>query len=187
MSIKLITFSRVFFPFIWGYKATTMIVIYLVFNGETFLKRGFAELAGYTFSGVAHAEIDALTAGLSWITKNVPDFEKESLEVIFCGASRAKLLKGALSGESFSDYDPGVLETIRKFKGVRYSSQNKIVSDDPVFNLYGFSNEVFELFYSRDNGYLHKVHDEIDEKKRVHLVGEPEIRWKNGMPTTEWT
>jgi len=187
MAIKLITYSRIFNPYVWGYKTNTVIVIYLVFDGEKFLKRGFAEHAEYTFGGAIYAEIDALDAGLLWITKNIPDFEKDNLEVIFCGASRAKLIKSANSGEPFSDYKTGVLEIIRKFKGVRYSSQNKIISDNPVFNLYEFSNEVFELFYSRDNGYLHKVHDEIDEKKRIHLVGEPEIRWKNGAPATEWT
>ena len=134
-----------------------------------------------------YAEIDALEAGLSWITKTVPGFEKENLEIIFCGASRVKMLKGARDGTSFSEYKPTIPETVRKFKEVRYSSQGKIISDDPIFDLYGFSDGIFELYYGTDNGYLHKVHDEFDEKKEVHLVGEPEIRWKNGMPTTEWT
>ena len=190
MTIKLITYSRAFFPYIWQYKTTVMIGAFLVLRENNLLKRSFAELCGYMGEGTAYAEIDALAAGLSWIIQNVPDIERETLEVVFCGVARTKIKKDIENGALLNDYKlKQVLEMILKFDNVIYSSQGKIIGedDDDTYNLYDFANKVFELYYGRNNGYMHAIYEEVGENRKMMIVGEPEMRWKKGLPIEEWS
>jgi hypothetical protein len=188
MTIKLITYARAFYPYIWGQKSTIMISVFLVIRDGKLLKRSFAEIDGYTNEGVLYAEIDALVAGISWIIQNVPDINREKLEVVFCGTSRTKIIKGIKNGEWFNDYKRAqVLGMVHQFDDVKYFSQGEIIDDNPIYDLYGFANKIFELYYGRDNGYLHTIYEETGENKKMMIVGEPEVRWKDGYPNTEWS
>ena len=190
MTIKLITYSRTFFPYIWGYKIPVMIELFLVMRGDKLLKRSFTETSAYNNEGMPYAEIDALATGLSWIIQNVPDIYKERLEVVFCGAARTKVKKDIENGALFNNYKlERILKMICKFDGVIYSSQGKIITEDDndIFNLYDFTNKVFELHYGRDIGFMHTVYEEVGEDKKMMIVGEPEIRWRNGSPVVGWS
>jgi len=173
MTIKLITYARAFFPYIWQYKTTTMIGVFLVLKDNKLLKRSFAEVCGYTNEGVAYAEIDALTAGLSWIIQNVPGIEREKLEVIFCGSARVRMKKDIENGALLNNYKLyQVLKMVLMFDDVSYHSQGKIISedDDDTFDLYNFANKAFEFYYGRDNGYVHTIYEEVGENKKMMIV-----------------
>ena len=186
MTIKLITYSRAFFPYIFGYKIIVAIRVFLVTRDGKIIKRGFSETSSYAFNGMQYAEIDALGEGLSWIIANVPGFEKEKLEVFFCGASRTTMKKDIEVGVLMNGYRcKEIFDMIEKFDEVRYTSQGKIISEDSAFDLYEFSNKVFELHYGRDNGYVHIVYEYINGKP--HFIGEPELWWRNGAPSEAWS
>lgn len=186
MTIKLITYSRAFYPYVYGYKVLVIIGVFLVMRGEKLLKRSFAEMCGYTTVGMPYAEIDALKEGLSWIVVNVPEFEKENLEVFFCGVSRATMKKDIENGVTLNDASrKEIFEMIAKFESAKYTSQGKIISEDDTYNLYDFANKVFELRYGRDNGYVHEVYEE--KKGKVRMIGEPELWWRNGSPAEVWS
>jgi len=186
MTIKLITYSRAFYPYILGYKAMVIIGVFLVMDGDKLLKRSFAELCGYIGEGATYAEIDALGNGIRWIVCNVLDTQNEKLEVFFCGAPRARMKKDIENRVLMNNYRRDeIFNMIEKFKEVKYTSQGKIISEDDIYDLYGFSNKVFELRYGRDNGYLHSVYE--TEGENVRIVGEPELWWRHGMPSEAWS
>jgi hypothetical protein len=166
-----------------------IIGMFLVFKDDKFLKRGFAEITGYTREELA--EFDTLATGLAWITKNVPDTECESLNVIFCGGTRTQLKKimehGTIS-ETHRYNDIATEITKAKYGHVSYSAQGKIIDDDPVYDLFGFATKVFGMLYGQDNGYTHPVYEEVEigGKKVMRMVGEPEIRQRNDSVITEW-
>jgi hypothetical protein len=190
MTIKLITYSRAFYPYVWQYKITVMIEVFLVLRGDKLLKRSFAETSAYSSEGIPYGEIDAFAAGLSWIIQNVPDVDNERLEVVFCGAARTKVKKDIENGALFNNYKlESILAMICKFGGVIYSSQGKIITEDDndIFNLYDFANKVFELHYGRDIGFMHTIYEEVGENKKMMIVGEPEIRLRGGSPTEGWS
>jgi hypothetical protein len=190
MTIKLITYSRAFYPYVWQYKTTVTIEVFLVLRGDKLLKRSFAETCAYANEGTSYGEIDAFAAGLSWIIQNVPDVDKERLEVVFCGAARTKVKKDIENGALFNNYKlESILAMICKFGGVIYSSQGKIITEDDndIFNLYDFANKVFELHYGRDIGFMHTIYEEVGENKKMMIVGEPEMWLKYGSPTEGWS
>jgi hypothetical protein len=190
MTIKLITYSRTFFPYIWGYKIPVMIELFLVMRGDKLLKRSFTETSSYSNEGAPYAEIDAFAAGLSWIIQNVSDINKERLEVVFCGAARTKVKKDIENGILLNDYKlESILDMISKFDGITYSTQGKIITEDSddKFDLYNFTNKVFEMHYGRNIGFMHTIYEEVGEDKKMMIVGEPEIRWRNGSPVVEWS
>ena len=190
MTLKLITYSRAFYPYVWQYKIMSMVEVFLVVRGDKLLKRSFAETCAYSSEGMPYGEIDALASGLSWIIQNVPDVSKERLEVVFCGAARTKVKKDIENGLLMNDYQlEHILAMICKFDGITYSSQGKIITEDDndIFDLYNFANKVFEMYYGRDNGFMHTVYEEVGENKKMMIVGEPEIRWKTGSPTMGWS
>jgi hypothetical protein len=191
MTIKLITYTKSFYPYVYQFKNLVVIGVFLVFRDGKFLKRGFGEITGYTKEQLA--EFDTLAAGLSWITRNVPlpDTECETLNVIFCGGSRTSMKKNMERG-AISDiyrYDDIMTEIVKaKYGSVSYSAQGKIIDDDPVYDLFGFATKVFEMFYGKDNGYTHPVYEEIKngEKTKMMMVGDPEIRQRTKTMDTEW-
>ena len=186
MTIKLITYTKTFFPYTYQVKTPVIIGVFLVFKDNKFLKRGYGEITGYTKESLA--EFDTLAAGLKWMTQNIPDTECEALNVIFCGGSRNSMKKdmehGAVSG--IYRYDDIMTEILKaKYDRVSYSAQGKIIDDDPVYDLFGFSTKVFENFYGKDNGWTHPVVEGWGEKK-VTMVGDPEIRQRGNQMNTEW-
>ena len=128
-----------------------------------------------------------------WITKNIPveDTECEFLNVVFCGGSRTSIKKimeqGTIPG--IYRYDDIMTEIVKaKYGHVSYSAQGKIFDDDPIFDLFGFATKVFGMLYGQDNGYTHSVYEEteVGGKKKMIMVGEPEIRQRNAPINTEW-
>jgi hypothetical protein len=191
MTIKLVTYARVFYPYIMQTKLPVGIAVYLVVRGDKLLKRSFAEINSYTVEYAPYfSEIDAFTQGLDWIVNNVQYVHKQRLEVVFSGAARTKIKKNMDDKETDHNYDYiRISKLLSAFNAVVYSAQGKIYSDgdgDNIYNLYDFSNKVFEMFYGRDNGYMHQVFDMTDPKYGI-IVGEPEMRHRNGFPRTEWS
>lgn len=189
MTLKLITYVKSFYPYTYLFKRMIIIGVFLVFRDGKLLKRGFAEMTAYTSERLA--ESDTLVAGLSWITQNVPDTECETLSVIFCGGSRMTMKKNMEHGtiSEIYRYDDIMTEIVKsKYDRVSYSVQGKIIDDNPVYDLFGFSTKVFEMLYGKDTGYTHPVYEEVEngDKKRVVMVGDPEIRQRNTSIFTEW-
>ncbi|HPE06145.1 MAG TPA: hypothetical protein PLW50_00290 [Smithellaceae bacterium] len=186
MAIKLITYSRMFFPFVWGSKLPVAVAVYLVMRGDKLLKRSFMHTTEYNSDGFQYAEIDALHEGLSWIIANVDNPDSESVDVVFCGATRVKVKNNIENGTTFNEYKlESILDMISKLKGIRYSVQGKIISDDPVYDLYGFSTRAFEMYYGSDNGFTHDIFD-MKDPKHIKLVGEPEMWLRNGFVPARW-
>lgn len=191
MTLKLITYTKSFYPYVYLFKNMIIIGVFLVFRDGKLLKRGFGEMTAYTSEHLA--ESDTLVAGLSWITQNVPlpDTECESLNVIFCGGSRIAMKKNMEHGtiSEIYRYDDIMTEIVKaKYGSVSYSAQGKIIDDNPIYDLFSFATKVFEMFYGKDNGYTHPVYEEVKsgEKTKMMMVGDPEIRQRNKSIFTEW-
>jgi len=189
MTVKLITYARIFFPYEKQYKSAVGIAMFMVVRGDKLLKRSFKEIDDYTpMYAAQYCETDAFLAGLEWIQKNIPAIETERLEVVFSGAARTKVKNDIDNADTINGYRRNhILDIIKNFDSVVYSAQGKIYSEDEndMYNLYAFSDKVFEMHYGRDNGFMHQIYDATNPKEIV-LVGEPELRWRDGIPTEEW-
>ena len=190
MTIKLITYARTFSPYSYQFKSNVCVSVFMVVRGDKLLKRSFKEINDYTpeFSA-QYSEIDAFTAGLEWICKNIPDLSTERLEVVFSGISRTKIKKDIENSTTLNGYKRDhIFKMLEKFNAVLYSAQGKIYSEEEndMYNLYAFSDKIFEMFYGRDNGFMHQIYDTTDSKHGI-IVGEPELRWREGNPKSEWT
>jgi len=187
MSLKLITYTKSFYPYLFQLKIRSIIGVYMVLRDGKLLKRSFAEMVGYNDEELA--ESDALANGLAWISKNIPDIERERLDVALCGNGRTDMKKKLENGGENIHRRSEIMKIIIQFDEVHYAAQGKIIDDDPMYDLFGFANKVFELFYGRDNGYMHHVYEEeeIGGKIKVTMIGEPEIHHKNRKPDWVWS
>ncbi len=190
MTIKLITYARTFYPYVQQSKSTVGIALFMVVRGDKLLKRSFKEIDDYTNEYAAqYCETDAFVAGLEWIQNNIPAIETERLEVVFSGASRTKVKKDIDNAETINGYRRDkILGILKNFDSVVYSAQGKIYSDDDndIYNLYAISDRMFEMHYGRDNGFMHQIYD-MENQKNIVTIGEPELRWSDGKPVTEWS
>jgi len=190
MTIKLVTYARVFYPFVMQTKIPSSVAVYLVVRGDKLLKRSFTEILDYTSEYSAHySELDAFEHGLLWIVNNIPDANKERLDVVFSGSSRNNIKNDIEKGATLNGYlGEKISKLLLNFDSVTYSAQGKIYSDgddNNMYNLYDFANKVFEMYYGRDNGFMHQVYDTVN--KQFVLMGEPEIRHGNESPKQGWS
>lgn len=190
MTIKLITYVRGFYPYIGQSKSLVCVAVFMVVRGGKLLKRSFSEINCYTQEfAMQYSELDAFMAGLSWISENIPDLDKQKLEIVFSGSARTKIKNDIEKSTTVNNYNRSdILQMLKNFGSVTFSAQGKIYSDDDddTFNLYEFSNKVFEMYYGRDNGFMHQVYENASNNTIV-LVGDPELRTRDERPIEEWS
>jgi hypothetical protein len=194
MSLKLITYTKIFTPYIFGFKTPITLGIFVVTQGDKRLKRSFAEIDGFLAGdGILYPEIETFIAGLSWIIQNIPRNERKALDVVLSGAGRLKAKRDIGGGDLLNGYrDKDTFALIKEFNDISYTVQGKIISDDDddTYDLPGFASKVFDMLYGKDNGYTHDIYEEHDDgngKKTMVVIGEPEIRWNRGAPSIVWS
>lgn len=205
-TVKLCTYSRSFYPYIWGQKNRTVIGAYLVLEDGKILHRGFREC--YEYTSEYHAEDEAMGKGLDWIVANVDDLRDTNLQVFLCGAARNDIKKRIDDGSFFARdelrnniKDPfgfhGNENLFKLFNKVTYHVASRITIKDgendddktELFDMYAAATKFFSLLYGDDINYGHAITQDVEDNgivKKV-LVGMPEIRWRNGVPISKWT
>ena len=144
----------------------------------------------YTKGGEYRGEFDALRAGMEWIIGNVKNTRDTNLQVLFCGANRTKCKdivdkSGIKFHENPTEQEVPlgnyIYELTKSFGGVSYYATAKLNEA----KLYDISNTIFELLYG-DSMFNHEVIREFEEDgiQKQALVGQPELRWKDGTPRT---
>lgn len=178
-----------------------MIGIYLVIVDGKIIKRSFSEL-GYTKTGEIGGEFDALNAGIEWIVNNIEDLHNTIIQVFFCGTHRTECKRmidakdpipsGGMIGRNGEISQRGIETLTTKFGKIEYFTSSRVLTHEgsskdtveaKVFNLYDMANTIFELLYG-DSDFKHDVivDDTVDGFTRKILVGQPEIRWRDGTP-----
>jgi hypothetical protein len=191
-TVKLCTYTRGFYPTVWGQHIFTVIGIYLIIVDGKIVKRSFSEMA-YNKTGEFQGEFDALKAGLEWITENMTSHRDINVDVMFCGSRRTEC-------KTIVDRDLPFPVTVSHLVGifnkVSYYSVSRIMinngeNDDPEdaerFDIYDMASNVFLLLYG-DSDPKHEVIHRFDEDgiQRQILVGQPELRWDDGVPKSMW-
>jgi hypothetical protein len=190
-TVKLCTYTRGFYPTIWGYRCYTVIGVYLVIIDGKIVRRSFCEM-GYNKEGEYRGEFDALKSGLDWVEKNVKGARETEIQVLFCGANRDKCKKLVDKNgihfhenpvESEIPLENYIYELTNKFKKVTYYATSKV---DEV-KLYDMANTIFDLLYG-DCGFKHDVFSPFEEDgiTKQMLIGQPEIHCADGMPKSMW-
>ena len=192
-TIKLCTYTKSFFPYIYGQKQRIIMCMFLVIEDGKILKRSFSECS--IFFAEENAEIGAFRTGLEWILQNKKNIGDINIQVIFCGAPRVEIKKKVDDGTFFSKSPDGnyyetycagdIYPMLLLFNKVTYSTASRVMfgggkDDDSEsarkFDMFGAVTKLFELFYGTDNGYGHPA-----------VGGQPELRWGNGAPREVWT
>jgi hypothetical protein len=207
-TVKLCTFSKSFYPVVWGQKQRVMIGAYLILKDGKIIKRGFRDTHEYQMEYPLESE--AMQVGLDWIIANVEDLRDTNLQVFFCGAGRNELKKMVDDGTFFGYSNEemkirhphgfhGNEKILSMFNKITYHTASRVVINDgdgddraEPFDIYSVASKYFTLLYGDDINYGHKVHETVDDDKfvsgkRTTLVGIPELRWRNGTPISEWT
>jgi hypothetical protein len=204
-TVKICTYSRTFYPYIWGQKRSTIIGAYLVIEDGKIIKRGFREC--YEYTAEDHAENEALTKGVEWVVANMDDLRDTNLQVFFCGAARNNMKKRADDGTFFSRDENGLKvlfgfggneKILKLFNKVTYHVASRIVINDgddddaektELFDMYAVVNKYFSVLYGNDINFGHTIIEDVEDEgiiKKI-MVGMPEIRWRYGAPINEWT
>lgn len=207
--VKLCTYSRAFYPYVYGQKIRTVIGAFLIVVDGKIVKRSFCEC--YVFMIEDPVENEAFAKGLEWIVANMDDLRDINLQVFFCGAARNNIKKLIDDGSYFDTsleqqrehphVFPGNSKLLKLFNKVTYHTAARIVindgeDDDPEnterFDIYAAVSRYFTLLYGDDVNYGHIVYehekdDTLVSGDRVQLVGMPELRWRNNCPPSVWT
>lgn len=204
-TVKLCTYSRSFYPYIWGQKNRVVVAAFLVLEDGRILKRGFRDCTEYSIED--HAENEAMAKGLNWIVANIDDLRDTNLQVFLCGAARNNIKKRVDDGSFFARDElrnnikepfgfPGNENLFKLFNKVTYHVASRITIKDgeddddktELFDMYAAATRFFSLLYGDDTNYGHTVIQDVEEDgiiKKI-MVGMPEIRWRNGVPMSEW-
>jgi hypothetical protein len=202
-TVKLCTYSKSFYPYVWGMKTRVIVGAYVVIEDGEILKRSFRDCREYLFDD--HAENEAFARGLEWIVQNMDDLRDTNLQVFFCGASRNSMKKRVDENTLFASSRtlgglptedpvvfPGNEKLFKLFNKVTYHTASRVTihdgeNDDPesaeTFDMYSAVSKFFALVYGDDINYGHTVYQ--TENSKMQLVGLPELRCNNN--SIRWT
>jgi hypothetical protein len=180
---------------------------FIVIEDGKILKRSFRDCHDYLIDD--HVEIDAMARGIDWIVSNMDDLRDINLQVFFCGAGRNNIIKRIKENEFFDapqdrgenhllSYHGGDSRLLKLFNKVSYHTASRIVindgdDDDPEdagsFDVYSASTVFFTLLYGTDVNPGHVILQDVklDGVMKKMIVGMPELRWRYGCPSSEWS
>jgi hypothetical protein len=209
--VKLCTYVRGFYPTIWGTRSHTSIGLFIIIVDGKVIKRSFSEL-GYKKGFETQSELFVLVSGLRWIVANMDGLRDMNIQALFCGENRTECKKVMDIGgnedvttkeffyRNVSDggiYPTEIIPIVKMFNKVEYYSVSKVTfnpgsggdsDNEERLNMYDISSKIFGLLYGNsefNHEVVEKYSDEGIQKQR--LVGEPELRWNHGCPSSMWS
>ena len=209
-TVKLCTYTRAFYPCIYGSKVKLIVAAFIIIQDGKIVKRSFRECREYLVED--HAENEAFAKGLEWIVGNLDDLRDTNLQVFFCGAARTNIIKRITEKRYFSEdlvsgapVDDvctfmGNEKLLKFFNKVTYHQSASITINDGEddeessrFKVYDVVNTYFTLLYGDDVNPGHKVFEMIPDETtksghRVSMVGVPEPHFNASIgKTPAWT